>query len=213
MKVERSAAETKAHLVRVMAEMLREVDVAEVRVNELSKRAEVSVPTIYYHFRSLDDLIILAISQLLERFIAQFDPALGIMNRALDEGDVAAFREGLDVYLALSWSRELNNEVHRLAPQIIVYRRLRPELLEMRRLQSSFIESISTVIHRAVERGWLAEDTRVNSFVVHHLSMVFSQALFYHPSFGALSGVEWRDGVGHLLLMTAADSLEALPVQ
>ncbi len=213
MKVERSAAETKAHLVQVMAEMLRDIDVADVRVNDLSKRAEVSVPTIYYHFRSLDDLIILAIGQLLERFTRLFDPHIEEMNRGVRVEDVERFRAGLEGYLALSWSRELNEEVHRLAPQVIVYRRLRPELLEMRRLQSGFIEKISSTLSSGVQKGWLAPDTHVNSFVVHHLSMVFAQALFYHPAFGALSCVEWRDGVGHLMLTTDADSLEALPVQ
>ncbi|NNN02945.1 MAG: TetR/AcrR family transcriptional regulator [Acidimicrobiaceae bacterium] len=213
MKVERSAAETKAHLIRVMADMLREIDVADVRVNDLSKRAEVSVPTIYYHFRSLDDLIILAIGQLLERFIQLFDPAIIKMTEAIDLDRFEMFREGLEEYVTFSWSRELNDEVHRVAPQIMVYRRLRPELLDMRRLQSTFLEQISSVLHEAIEKGWIAPDTMVNTFVIHHLSTVFAQALFYHPSFGALSGVQWREGVGHLMLTTATDSLESLPVQ
>jgi AcrR family transcriptional regulator len=196
-----------------MTDMLRELDVADIRVNDLSKRAEVSVPTIYYHFRSLDDLIILAIGRLLERFIKLFDRPIMKMTEAVDRDQIELFREGLEEYLAFSWSRELNDEVHRIAPQIIVYRRLRPELLDMRRLQSTFLEQISSVLHEAIEKGWIAPDTMVNTFVIHHLSTVFSQALFYHPSFGALSGVQWREGVGHLTFTTAADSLESLPVQ
>lgn len=213
MKVERSAAETRAYLVEVMVDMLFEMDSHEIRVNDLARRSDISVPSIYYHFRSLDELVSMATVVLVERFMNVFLEPLDLMSRALREDDNEKFRAGLDLYFSMMWSDECNHWVHRIAPQIILFRRMCPDDRKMREAQSESLGSLSRILTSAQQRGWIDGDCDVTNFVIHHWSNVLSQAVFWHPSFGALTGVQWRDGVGHLELTTAATSLVALPVQ
>jgi len=52
--------------------MLGEMEIHEIRVGDLARRAGVAIPTVYYNFRSLTDIIAEATVEVLNRFLVPY---------------------------------------------------------------------------------------------------------------------------------------------
>ncbi len=95
---------TKSHIVEVAAVLVREVGAAGFHITDLANRADVGVPTIYYHFISREQVI--AEAQLAN----YFEMTAGLRDHftnavaAVANGDEAAFGDALRGDIEQAWS-------------------------------------------------------------------------------------------------------------
>jgi len=206
--------DTKSRIVATTVEVLRDTDLHSLRVSDLARKAHVSVPTVYYHFGSLGELVVEAVIVSLQRFLDPFSASIAGMSAAVSANDKDEFLRQLQAFLDQSWSVETAEEAHRLAPLMTHFRKVAPQDVRMRELQSAGIGMLASGIEQGQSKGWLSADINVATFVVLHWTCVLGQAVFRHPSFGPLTGlVEAQDG-WHLRFQTALESgLGNLPVR
>ncbi len=182
--------------------MLAEMDIHEVRVGELARRAGVAIPTVYYNFHSLTDIIVEATVVTLHRFLAPFTRLLAGMTRALDAAQEAAFRAAAGDFMEHCWSTPVNENIHRLAPLIVYFRQEAPEDVRLREVQARELAGLIEVLLLAQERGWISADDDAAAFAVVHYTCVLGQAIFYHPAFGPLTSIDFAQGIGRLRFQT-----------
>ena len=206
--------DTKSRIVATTVEVLRDTDLHSLRVSDLARKAHVSVPTVYYHFGSLGELVVEAVIVSLQRFLDPFSASIAGMSAAVSANDKDEFLRQLQAFLDQSWSVETAEEAHRLAPLMTHFRKVAPQDVRMRELQSAGIGMLASGIEQGQSKGWLSADINVATFVVLHWTCVLGQAVFWHPSFGPLTGlVEAQDG-WHLRFQTALQgALGNLPVR
>lgn len=206
--------ETKQGIIAVMATMLEESELHRIRVSDVARRASVSVPTLYYHFKSLADVVVEAVYVSLLDFVKGFTPSMIAMRDAVADEDEKAFIDGLEAFLAHSWSLEIAREVHRLAPLMTHFRESAPEDVRMRELQAKGLVELANYLTAASERGWIILEDSVTTFVVAHWTCVFGQSVFWNPAFGPLTGLRRYDDGLHLKVQTAMDvSLTDMPIR
>jgi len=54
--------------------------------------------------------------------------------------------------------------------------------------------------------GWIDSSDDVTAFVIVHWTCVLGQAVFFHPSFGPLTGIDFAKGAGRLRYQTSLNS-------
>lgn len=208
------SADTKSRIVATTVEVLRETDLHSLRVSDLARKANVSVPTLYYHFDSLGELVVEAVIVSLQRFLEPFSSSIEGMGEAVANDDKAAFLRSLQTFLDESWSVATAEEAHRLAPLMTHFRKVAPQDVRMRELQSAGVGMLAASIEQGQRKGWLSADINVATFVVLHWTCVLGQAVFWHPSFGPLTGLVEADDGWHLRFQTALQgALGNLPVR
>ncbi len=203
MSADRSLTHSAARVVEALVVMLGEMDVHDVRVGDLAQRAGVAIPTVYYQFKSLDDVIAEATVVLLHRFLEPFCGFRSDMQRAVSNDDHAEFEVAARGFMQLSWSAESNERIHRLAPLIAYFREIAPEDVRLRSVQAREIAAQISVLSAARDRGWIEEHEDVSAFIIVHWTCVLGQAVFFHPSFGPLTDIVFTDGVGRLCYQTS----------
>jgi AcrR family transcriptional regulator len=206
--------ETRQGIVAVMVTMLEESELHRIRVSDVARRANVAVPTIYYHFKSLANVIVEAAYVSLVAFVESFEPSMVAMKQALDHEDETGFMAGLEAFLTHSWSLPIAEEVHRLAPLMTHFRESAPDDVRMRQLQAKGLVELATYLEGASTRGWIVLEDSVTTFVVAHWTCVLGQSVFWNPAFGPLTGLRrYGDGV-HLKVLTAMNvSLTDMPIR
>jgi AcrR family transcriptional regulator len=190
-------------VVEEMVVMLGEMDIHEVRVGDLARRAGVAIPTVYYNFRSLTDVIAEATVVMLNRFLVPFSQLLSDMGRAVVNEDEEKFRDAASDFVDRCWSPEANEDIHRLAPLIAYFRQVAPEDVRLRAVQAREVAALIEVLHAAQEKGWIRSEDDATAFVIVHWTCVLGQAVFWHPAFGALTAIDFSEGVGRLRYQTA----------
>jgi len=206
--------ETKKSIVDVMVTMLEESELHRIRVSDVARRANVAVPTLYYHFKSLADVVVEAVFVSLVSFVAGFEPSMTAMRHALVVESEEDFIAGLEAFLAHSWSLPVAEEVHRLAPLMTHFRESAPEDVRMRQLQAKGLVELATYLEEGHQRGWIVLEDSVTTFVVAHWTCVFGQSVFWNPAFGPLTGLRRYDDGLHLKVLTAMNvSLVDMPIR
>jgi AcrR family transcriptional regulator len=190
-------------VVEEMVVMLGQMDIHEVRVGDLARRAGVAIPTVYYNFRSLTDIIAEATVVMLNRFLAPFSQLLIDMEGAVARKDEEEFRDAARDFVNRSWSPESNEGIHRLAPLIAYFRQVAPEDVRLRAVQAREVAGLIEVLHAAQEKGWIRREDDATAFVIVHWTCVLGQAIFFHPAFGALTAIDFSEGGGRLRYQTA----------
>jgi AcrR family transcriptional regulator len=206
VSTDRSLTGGATRVVDEMVVMLGEMEIHDIRVGELARRAGVAIPTIYYSFRSLNDIIAEATVDLLHRFLVPYSEALSDMGSAVQNDDAAKFQGAALEFIARSWSSEANDGIHRLAPLIAYFRQIAPEDVRLRTVQAREVAGLISVLMSAQGKGWIDCADDATAFVIVHWTCVLGQAVFYHPSFGALTTIDFSTGVGHLKYQTALRS-------
>jgi AcrR family transcriptional regulator len=206
VSTDRSLTGGATRVVDEMVVMLGEMEIPDIRVGELARRAGVAIPTIYYSFRSLNDIIAEATVDLLHRFLVPYSQALSDMQSAVQNDDDAKFQGAATDFIERSWSSEANDGIHRLAPLIGYFRRVAPEDVRLRTVQAREVAGLISALTAAQGKGWIESTDDVTAFVIVHWTCVLGQAVFYHPSFGALTSIDFSTGVGHLKYQTALSS-------
>ncbi len=94
---------TKQHILDVATQLVREVGSAGFRVADLSERANVGIPTIYYHFASREQVI--AEAQLANYFTmtAGMPTYFARVSASIAEHDETAFRAALRDDMVTAW--------------------------------------------------------------------------------------------------------------
>ena len=193
--------------------MLGEMEIHEVRVGELARRAGVAIPTVYYSFHSQTDVIAEATVVMLDRFLVPFAESLSDMEKVLELDDERTFRGAAAQFVHRCWSPQANEGIHRLAPLIAYFREVAPEDVRLRTVQAREVAGLIEVLHRAQARGWISEHDDATAFVIVHWTCVLGQAIFWHPAFGALTAIDFSTGVGRLRYQTALhDDIRTMPV-
>src|ERR1019366_4497387 len=178
------------------------------------RRAGVAIPTVYYNFHSLTDIIAEATIVMLNRTLAPFSQLLSDMQGAVVNEDGEKFRCAASEYVGRCWSPEANEDVHRIAPLISHFRQVAPEDVRLRAAQAREVAELIEVLRAAQARGWIRREDDATAFVIVHWTCVLGQAIFWHPAFGALTAIDFPGGVGHLRYQTALrDDIRAMPVK
>lgn len=198
LNTDRSLSPATWRVVEEMVVMLGEMDIHDVRVGELARRAGVAIPTVYYNFHSLTDIIVEATVVTLDRFLTPLARMLLDMASALANDDEAMFREGASDFVRHCWSPATNEGIHRLAPLIAYFRQVAPDDVRLRAVQARELAGLIEVLHAAQEMGWISREDDATAFAVVHYTCMLGQAIFWHPSFGPLTTIDFSGGVGRL---------------
>jgi AcrR family transcriptional regulator len=190
-------------VVEEMVVMLGEMDIHEVRVGDLARRAGVAIPTVYYSFHSLTAIIAEATVVMLDRFLVPFSQLLSDMEGAVANEDEEKFRGAASDFVDRCWSPEANEGIHRLAPLISYFRQVAPEDVRLRAVQAREVAGLIEVLHAAQAKGWIRREDDATAFVIVHWTCVLGQAVFWHPAFGPLTAIDFSDGVGRLRYQTS----------
>ena len=199
---ERSFTQAAARVVDEMVKMISEMDVHDIRVGVLARRAGVAIPTIYYNFSSLDDIIAEATVVWVSRFLGPFSEALDEVERALECDDEPAFEVAARLSVERCWAEGTISGVHRCSPLIAYFREIAPKDVRLRSVQARLVGRHIAALTAAQDRGWISPLDDVRAFVIVHWTCVLGQAVFYHPAFGALTAIDFREGAGRLRYQT-----------
>ena len=199
---ERSFTQAAGRVVDEMVKMIGEMDVHDIRVGVLARRAGVAIPTIYYNFSSLDDIIAEATVVWVGRFLGPFSEALDEVERALELDDEPAFEVAARLSIERCWAEETISGVHRCSPLIAYFREIAPQDVRLRSVQARLVGRHIDALTAAQDRGWISPSDDVRAFVIVHWTCVLGQAVFYHPAFGALTAIDFGDGAGRLRYRT-----------
>ena len=140
-----AAVETKRSIVTVMVAMLEESELHHIRVSDVAQRANVAVPTLYYHLKSLADVVVEAVFVSLASYVESFEPSMAAMREGLETENEAVFVAGLDAFLDHSWSIPIAQEVHRLAPLMTHFPESDPKDVRMRELQAKGLVELARI--------------------------------------------------------------------
>ena len=206
MSADRAITQGATRVVDEMVVMLGEMEIHEIRVGDLARRAGVAIPTVYYNFRSLTDIIAEATVEVLNRFLVPYSRLLSQMHAAVASDDEKLFQGAASDFLELSWSLDSNENIHRLAPLIAYFRQVAPEDVRLRTVQAREVAGLISALGAAQAKGWIDPEDDATAFVIVHWTCVLGQAVFYHPAFGALTAIDFSAGVGRLRYQTALDS-------
>ncbi len=206
MSHDRSLTNAATRVVDEMVVMLGEMEIHEIRVGEVARRAGVAIPTVYYNFRSLTDIIAEATVVLLHQFLVPFAQSLQGMERAIAEDDVVAFRTAARAFMEHSWSSDANQGAHRLAPLISYFRQVAPADVRLRTVQAHEVAGLTGAVGAAQVKGWIDDRDDAAAFVIVHWTCVLGQAVFFHPAFGPLTDIDFCDGPGRLRYQTSLQS-------
>ncbi|NNN09524.1 MAG: TetR/AcrR family transcriptional regulator [Acidimicrobiaceae bacterium] len=198
----RSISPGTARVVEEMVVMLGEMDIHDVRVSVLARRAGVAIPTVYYNFRSLTDIIVEATVVMIDRFLGSFSQNLSAMARAAANVDEEHFRLVASDFMELCWSSSANDSIRRLAPLITYFRQVAPEDVRLREVQARELTRLIEVLYSAQGKDWISRDDDAAAFAVVHYTCVLGQAIFWHPAFGPLTTIDFSQGTGRLRYQT-----------
>jgi len=206
VSTDRSLTGAATRVVDEMAVMLGEMEIHQIRVGDLARRAGVAIPTVYYTFRSLTDIIAEATVLLLNQFLVPFSQLLSDMDTAVANFDATKFQTAASDFFERCWSVDTNAGVHRLAPLVAYFRVIAPDDVRLRTVQAREVAGLVAVLQSAQAHGWISRDDDVTAFVIVHWTCVLGQAVFYHPAFGALTAIDFTEGSGRLRYQTALTS-------
>lgn len=106
----REKSNTGRHILDVTEAMLAENPSNEVRVEELAKLANVSVPTIYYHFHSRNQLIAEAQASAYFKLIEPLHGYLDLAEGAIAAKDQPAYVQAVGDNLAKAWAIQRHDD-------------------------------------------------------------------------------------------------------
>ncbi len=156
---------TKSHIIEVAAQLVREVGASGFHISDLASRADVGVPTIYYHFTSREQVIAEAqLANYFELTVGLRDhftsAVVAVVNR--DEG---AFNDALRGDIEEAWSLGGFDEqmgIMNLLIDVWADERTRQAFKDM--LDAQYARWVS-VLSDAKDLGWL-DDTYDSGLLV-----------------------------------------------
>jgi len=177
----RTNSDVPKHILAATAAMLDETDSANIRVSAIAERANVGVPSIYYYFTSLPQLISLAQGLRHNELWAPLDDILVAMTSAVDNEDEAAYWAAWDQVFVVGWDPERRERMRHIAELLIDVRRDAAQSKAMREKQELQLKQRIEVIDKAKGFGWIDPDVDARS-----LSLIFwGSFIGQHLNFGS----------------------------
>ncbi len=178
------------HILQTTVEMLDELRPSEILINELAARANVGIPTIYYHFESKDRLMALAQVERYERLVAAARELGETVAAALEDEGASAFWDRLEEYVAMTWQLshvrtklDLGGVLSDPMSDAVVRERLISLVKEQH-------DRWMDLLSRAQARGWIATPLNLEWLSSLFWSASLGQALVPGAAFAPLSPPE-----------------------
>ncbi len=150
---------------------------AEIRVTDIAKRANVGIPTIYYHFSSREVLISEAQVENFRQLMASRHEHMGEMRDAIDGGDQEQFTDAFHRY-------HLNNasaaSIESMWDFVRVLADIRTDHVARRRfveIHDAELEERVAIYADAQRLGWLNTDIDARAYVAHSGTAVLGRIL------------------------------------
>jgi len=176
-----TSSDVPQHILAATAAMLDETDSANIRVSAIAVRANVGVPSIYYYFASLPQLISLAQGLRHDELWAPFDEILVAMTSAVDNQDEGAYWAAWDAVFVVGWDPERRERMRHMAELMVDVRRDTAQSKLMREKQERQLQQRIEVIDKAKGFGWIDADVDARS-----LSLTFwGSFIGQHLNFGS----------------------------
>ena len=150
---------------------------AEIRVVDIAKRANVGIPTIYYHFSSREVLISEAQVESFRQLMASRHEHMGEMREAIDGRDQAQFTEAFHRYHlnnASAATIEAMWDFVRVLADIRTDHAARHRFVE---IHDTELEERVTIVSDAQRLGWLNADIDARAYVAHSGTAVLGRIL------------------------------------
>lgn len=176
-----TSSDVPQHILAATAAMLDEMDSADIHVSAIATRANVGVPSIYYYFTSLPQLISLAQGLRHNELWAPLDDILVAMTSAVDHQDEGAYWAAWDDLFVVGWDPARRERMRHIAELMIDVRRDAAQSKTMREKQEHQLKQRIEVIDKAKGFGWIDPDVDARS-----LSLIFwGSFIGQHLNFGA----------------------------
>ncbi len=163
---DRDASETRRSILEAAVVVLEKVGPDSLRLSDVAVTANVGTPTIYYHFKSREDLILSAQLQILSKVMS---PQTGYqhqfhvqLDEAIDRDDRDCFWRVFDEYLVRIWESDPVDQswaaiVLTGVGQLTADRRdALNEVQGIRAVTADIVAERTRVLRRAQEKGWIA---------------------------------------------------------
>jgi AcrR family transcriptional regulator len=197
--VSRKESETRTHIRDVAAQMIDECGSDALRIVDVAGRANVGVPTIYYHFDSKTQLI--AEAQV-SNYLLMLTPIHQIISRvelALGAKDESAFWAAIGDDIVVSWKSGQPDDRWRVIKLLL-------DVWSDPKARDAFCDGLDAqfdrwiqIIDEAKELGWMAEEVDGHALVASLWSATVGQAILSNSSRLQLSPESIRDFFLHAI--------------
>jgi len=163
-------------MIDVASEMIAETGSASFRIADLAQRANVGVPTIYYHFESRTQVIAEAQMANYFKMTVPLHRILSNAETALSKKDRPAFWKAVEENVVRAWSSgAINDKLGIVQLLLDVHSDPKSSALFRSRLDIQFARWV-TVVNDAKELGWVDKDLDAQALV----------AVFWSASIGQI---------------------------
>ena len=176
-RVERNNSTTKTHILNSTIELLATRSSNEIRVVDIAKRANVGIPTIYYHYSSRELLISEAQVENFRRLMSSRHQYLSEWRDAIASGDRDRFVDPFHAYhldIASSSTIEAMWELVRVLADIRNDRTARLRFVE---IHDAALEERVSICVDAQQLGWLNPDLDARAYVAHSGTAILGRIL------------------------------------
>jgi AcrR family transcriptional regulator len=178
----REKSNTGRHILDVTEAMLAENPSNEVRVEELAKLANVSVPTIYYHFHSRNQLVAEAQASAYFKLIEPLHGFLGLAEAAIVAKDQDTYVKAIGDNLAMAWSIQRHDDKWRVSRLLI-------DIWADPKTQTEFCELLDvqlgrwiSVIDASKKLGWTDPEVDTMALVTSCWAGSVGQSIFVNST-------------------------------
>ena len=176
-RVERGNSATKAHILNSTIDLLAARSSTEIRIADIAKRANVGIPTIYYHFTSRERLISEAQVENFRRLMTNRHPYLNEWREALATGNREYFASSMHAYhleITSDATIEAMWELVRVLADIRTDHDARRHFVE---IHDAALAEREEIVRAAQQLGWLNPDLDTRAFVTHSGTAVLGRIL------------------------------------
>ncbi|HUX04306.1 MAG TPA: TetR/AcrR family transcriptional regulator [Acidimicrobiales bacterium] len=175
--IERRDSQTRLHILETTVALINETGSGELRVADVAKRADVGVPTIYYHFESRARLIAEAQVAHFEQMLVPFRQIFVNMATAVENDDLDKFKEMYRLYVALSWSEDRLPAIWEFLTVLADIQGDMEAKLMFNSMQHRELRHQIEVMNAAKVKGWLEPDVDPRLLTVLVWAATFGRVL------------------------------------
>ncbi len=176
-RVERNNSTTRTHILNSTIELLATRSSNEIRIVDIAKRANVGIPTIYYHYSSREVLISEAQVENFRRLMANRHKYLSEWRDAIMNGDRERFDESFHAYhleIASDGTIEAMWEFVRVLADIRTDHNARRRFVE---IHDAALEERVSICVDAQRLGWLNPELDARAYVAQSGTAILGRIL------------------------------------
>ncbi len=174
----RTVSQTRAHILNAAVEMLRESESRQVRIADVAQRANVGIPTIYYHFNSREVLLAEAQVENFFRLLGGRSGHVDVIGDAVEQRDREAFVAGYRQYLIEISDKETTERMWQLARVLLD---IFADPVARERFVAAHDASLQrriNIFSRAQEMGWVDDSIDPTSYILESGALILGRIMF-----------------------------------